>query len=219
MYSEDDLLPISALQHLMFCERQCALIHLEHLWVENRWTAEGQVLHERVHERGNESRGDVRIFRGVRLRSLEQGLTGIADVVEFHRASDGVGASLPGASGAWRPFPVEYKRGRPKPDICDEVQLCAQALCLEEMLAASIDVGAIFYGQPRRRHDVAVDQALRESCREASVRLRELLDRGETPPPVDDAKKCRRCSLSGLCLPRAAGRRGRVAEYLDEALY
>ena len=122
MFSEDELLPLSALQHLLFCERQCALIHIEQAWAENRLTVEGKNLHAKVHEADDESRGDLRIVRGLRLRSLRLGLVGQADVVEFHKQGD-----------AWLPFPVEYKRGKPKPEPCDEVQLCAQAICLEEM--------------------------------------------------------------------------------------
>jgi len=207
MYSEDELLPLSALQHLVFCERQCALIHLEGAWDDNRLTAEGRLLHERVHEAGDECRGDVRIARGLRLRSLRLGLTGQADVVEFHRQPD----------GTWRPFPIEYKRGRPKPDACDEVQLCAQAMCLEEMLGVEIPQGAIFYGQPRRRHDVALTAALRVQTENAAQRLHELLRSGETPAAVYE-KKCDRCSLLELCMPRVAGQRKSAARYLAGAL-
>jgi CRISPR-associated exonuclease Cas4 len=133
VFSEDELLPISALQHLAFCERQWALIHLEGAWAENQLTAEGRVMHDRAHEPGTESRGDIRISRGLRLRSLRLGLSGIADVVEFHRCGrpdDADGIRLLGVSGSWAPFPVEYKRGRPKSGPFDEIQLCAQALCL-----------------------------------------------------------------------------------------
>ena len=126
MYSEDDLLPLSGLQHLMFCERQWGLIHIEQIWEENRLTAEGRVLHERAHQAGSESRPKIRTSRGLRLHSLRLGLVGQADVVEFHPSIDGV--VLPELEGLWRPFPVEYKRGRPKKNACDEVQLCAQAL-------------------------------------------------------------------------------------------
>src|SRR5690348_6204744 len=140
MYSEEDLLPLSALQHLAFCERQWALIHLEGAWAENQLTAEGRVMHDRVHEPGIESRGDVKISRGLRLRSLRLGLCGIADVVEFHRRGRREDATvanervppdavrLPSVPGLWTPFPVEYKRGRPKSGPFDEIQLCAQAL-------------------------------------------------------------------------------------------
>ena len=129
MCTEDDLLPLSALQHLLFCERQCALIHIEQMWNENLFTAEWRIMHKRVDEANRESRGDVRIEFGMPLRSLRLGLIAKADVVEFHRKP----ASQNVKSPEWVPFPVEYKRGKPKKDNCDEVQLCAQALCLEEM--------------------------------------------------------------------------------------
>lgn len=142
-FLEDDLLPLSGLQHLAFCERQWALIHIEQSWAENRLTAQGRVLHNRAHDGPPESRPGLRIARGLRLRSLRLGLSGQADVVEFYPAPDGI--ALPGETGLWRPFPVEYKRGRPKAGRCDEVQLCAQALCLEEMFARPIPSGALFY--------------------------------------------------------------------------
>lgn len=208
MFSEDELLPLSALQHLLFCERQCALIHIEQAWAENRLTAEGRILHERVHEREDESRGDVRIARGLRLRSLKLGLTGMADVVEFHRQAD----------GRWTPFPVEYKRGKPKPDERDTIQLCAQALCLEKMLGAAIPDGALFYGVTRRRQDVAFTAELRALTAETAARLHRLLKNGVTPPAVYE-KKCDNCSLKKLCLPeRIAAGRAPVADYLREQL-
>ena len=163
MYSEDDLLPISGLQHLHFCERQWGLIHLEQQWEENRLTAEGRLLHDRVHEAGSETRPGVVIARGLHLHSFRLGLTGVADVVEFQQAEDAAEGAiqLPERRGWWRLFPVEYKRGEPKADACDEVQLCAQALCLEETLGAAIRGGALFYGQKRRRTDVPFDEELR----------------------------------------------------------
>ena len=215
-YSEDQLVPISALQHLLFCERQCALIHIENAWAENRLTVEGKHLHEKVHEAGAESRGDVRIARGVRLRSLRLGLTGVADVVEFHRRTEG-GVAMEGVQGRWTPFPVEYKRGRPKSEPWDEVQLCAQALCLEEMLAVSIEAGALFYGATRRRQDVAFDAALRRLTEETAARLRRLLDGGATPR-AEYAKKCENCSLQSLCMPETAGRGKSAKEYIRRAL-
>ena len=161
MYTEDELLPISGLQHLAFCERQVALIHIEGLWEENVYTAEGKILHENAHEEGSEAVGDLRIARGLRLRSLRLGLVGVADVVEFHRV-DNPGAKtsveLPGVQGRWQPFIVEYKRGLPKLDRTDEVQLCAQAMCLEEMLDVEITSSAFFYGKPRRRDVVNLDK-------------------------------------------------------------
>jgi len=214
---EDDLLPLSALQHLLFCERQAALIHLEQLWAENPLTVEGRHLHERVDTAPGESRGDVRVARALPLRSLRLGLTGRADLVELHRISDAgeTGAALPGLAGVWRLFPVEYKRGRPKPHHADEVQLCAQALCLEEMLGTAVPAGAIFYGQTRHRHDVRFDDALRRETEEAAGRLHRILASGVTPPPVREPK-CDQCSLIDLCLPDAPAHSAR--RFLDRML-
>ena len=213
-FAEDDLLPISALQHLIFCERQCALIHIEQIWTENRFTAEGRIMHERVHEAAAESRGDVRIVRGLRLRSLALGLIGVADVVEFQR--DDAGIALDGRSGRWRAFPVEYKRGKPKPDRCDEVQLCAQAMCLEEMLGCTIPAGALFYGTTRRRKDVVLDGHLREVTTGTARRLHELLDSGITPPAIHE-KKCQNCSLFSTCMPEVTNGSKSVRAYLQSA--
>ncbi len=215
-YPEDDLLPISALQHLLFCERQWGLIHLEGQWAENVLTAEGRILHEKAHESRAETRAGVRTVRGLRLRSLALGLTGVADVVEFHLADDGAveGVALPGVRGRWLVFPVEYKRGRPKPDHCDHVQLCAQALCLEEMLETGIPAGAVFYGQPRRRQEVPFTPDLRAETWQAAERLHELTRTGRTPE-ADYGRKCRACSLVHACLPRMSGAR-RASSYLTE---
>ncbi len=205
MYSEDTLLPLSALQHLLFCERQCALIHIEQVWAENRFTAEGRVLHDNVHELGDETRAGVRIARALSLRSFALGLSGVADVVEFHRV-DG--------ADAWQPFPVEYKRGKPKAESCDTVQLCAQAMCLEEMLGVEIPKGALFYGKTRRRLDVVFDAELRKSTTETAQRLHELIRESKTPSPKYDAR-CEQCSLLDLCMPKAMRRDKRVADYID----
>ena len=202
-YKEDDLIMISALQHIVFCERQCALIHIEQLWDENLMTAEGRIMHERVHEQGSESRGSVRVEYGVPLRSLKLGLVGKADVVEFHRLGKNV----------WQPFPVEYKRGKPKPDQCDLIQLCAQAICLEEMMSMSVPGGAVFYGRTRRRLDVSFDDVLRRETEETARRAHELIASGKTPPPVFE-KRCKSCSLIGECLPKAMEKRSSVKRYL-----
>ena len=236
MYAEDQLLPISALQHLLFCERQCALIHLEQTWTENRFTAEGRNMHGHVHEGGSESRRDLRTATGLRLHCLRLGLTGQADVVEFHRAdsassSVGTGVSpvfspprkacaLPGVSGLWRPFPVEYKRGKPKAHQADEVQLCAQAVCLEEMLGVEIPAGALFYGATRRRLDVAFTTELRALVETTATRLHVLLASGITPAAEYDKAKCEHCSLLELCQPQLSGRRSAgdyVRRMLEEA--
>jgi CRISPR-associated exonuclease Cas4 len=212
-YTEDDLIPLSALQHLLFCERQCALIHVEQMWNENLFTAEGKIMHERVDEANRESRGDVRIEFGMPLRSLRLGLIGKADVVEFHRKT----ASQDAKSPEWVPFPVEYKRGKPKKDSCDKVQLCAQALCLEEMLKVEIPRGALFYGKTRRRKDVNFDNALRQETESAANRLHKLIESGKTPNPVY-TPKCKSCSFFHVCLPKTIEKRHSVKQYLSGAI-
>jgi CRISPR-associated exonuclease Cas4 len=210
MYSEDDLLPLSALQHLLFCERQCALIHVERLWSENRYTAEGRIMHERVHTADRESRGQIRTEYGVPLRSLELGVLGQADVIEFHKIE-----GLQGRSQLWQPFPVEYKRGKAKKENWDRVQLCGQAICLEEMLGVVIPGGALFYGKTRRRQDVTFDQALRAETTDAARRLHVLVASGRTPDPVY-ATRCESCSFIGLCLPKTMGRQKSALAYLQK---
>lgn len=202
-YREEDLLPLSALQHLVFCERQCALIHVEGVWEDNALTASGGVAHERVDELSGESRGGLRTARGLALRSLRLGLSARADVVELRRAAEG--AAVPGLEGRWRPFPVEYKRGRPKAHRADEVQLCAQAICLEEMLDTEVPEGALFYGQPRRRTRVVFDGELRALVERSAARLHELVSAGITPPAVYE-KQCDSCSLFDLCQPKSIAR-------------
>lgn len=218
-FAEDDLLPLSGLQHLVFCERQWGLIHIEQQWEENRLTAEGRVLHERVHDAGSEGRPSAVIARGLHLQSLRLGLAGQADVVEFHQADGGAEGvvRLRNREGWWRPFPVEYKRGKPKADSCDDVQLCAQAMCLEEMSGAVIRAGALFYGTNRRRTEVRMDDALRGRTEELARRMHQLYSAGTTPPAVY-AKKCDRCSLYERCLPRTISKRSSVQRYLARVL-
>jgi len=215
-FSEDDLLPLSALQHLLFCERQCALIHIEQAWTENLFTAEGRIMHERVDSGARESRGDVRLAFSLALRSLRLGLSGKADVVEFHREPAATGSTRNGSS-IWRPFPVEHKRGRPKKADWDKVQLCAQAMCLEEMLGLDVPCGALFYGKTRRRQDVVFDPELRRHTEETARRLHALIDSGVTPPPVYTAA-CDSCSFLESCLPVALGGRKSVSKYLKEVI-
>ena len=202
----DNLLMISALQHYAFCPRQCALIHVEQIWQESGRTAEGRIMHERVHDEGSESRGNIRIERGVALRTLRLGLIGKADVVEFHRQAD----------GSWLPFPVEYKRGKPKVDDCDKIQLCAQAICLEEMLGVAIQAGALFYGQTRRRLDVPFDEDLRSLTEEMATGVHALLNGGRTPLAVY-SPKCKSCSLLEICRPRLRERRS-AKKWIERAL-
>ena len=186
MYSENQLLPISALQHLIFCERQCALIHVEQLWAENVLTVEGRQLHEKADKGKSETAGNVRIARALWLKSNRLGLIGQADIVEFH--NDGT------------VIPVEYKRGKPKKDHSDRVQICAQAMCLEEMKNVSIPVAYLFYGKQQRRTEVAIDQSLREITQSKIKRLRQMIDQRETPA-AKRMPKCDKCSLLELCLP------------------
>ena len=216
-YSEDDFLMISGLQHLAFCPRQCALIHMEQAWSENVLTALGEVMHERVHTAGAESRSDVRIVRGLRLKSARLGITGVADVVEFHKVNPSAseddgnrpltasqGVKLPRRSGLWVPYPVEYKRGKPKPDNCDAVQLCAQAICLEEAFNVQLTSGALFYGQSRQRVAVEFTPDLRRETELLAQQFHQLISSGVIPPPVPQ-KRCQNCSMVDVCLPSAGG--------------
>ena len=203
MYSEDDLLSISALAHLEFCPRRCALIHVEGEWTENAVTAEGRVLHARVHDGPNETVAGVRIARGLRLRCLELGLYGVADMVEFHptESSEAGGVVLPGREGFWRPYPVEYKRGKKKTEMSYFVQLCAQSLCLEEMLSAHILAGALYHGKSHQRQEVIFDESLRERTRKRVAELHEMIASSRIPPP-EYSRKCRFCSLAEKCIPK-----------------
>lgn len=204
VYDEDDLVMISALQHYLFCPRQCALIHIEQQWLENRLTAEGRILHERVHTSGRESRRTLRVEFDVPIRSLRLGVIGRADIVEFHRQEN----------GQWQALPVEYKRGRPKKDDTDRVQLCAQALCLEEMLDCSLPEGALYYGEKKRRTAVAFDAVLRQKTAQTAALLHVLLAEGKTPPP-QYSERCESCSFLPLCLPKVATRK-QVGRYLQK---
>lgn len=207
MYSQDELLPLSALQHMAVCPRQAGLIHVENIWSENLFTAQGRLLHDRVDQPRRESRGRVVILHGLQIRSLCLGLTGKADVVEFHKQ----------AKGPARPFPVEYKRGRPKKNDCDRIQLCAQAMCLEEMLNTQIPAGALFYGKTRRRQDVDFDKQLRTVTEETAAALHHMVRSGKTPAPVK-IKECDNCSLADWCLPEPLSRSRPASKYLDKVV-
>jgi CRISPR-associated exonuclease Cas4 len=203
MYVEDDFIQLSALQHYAFCPRQCALIHLDMAWEENLFTAEGRLLHAGADSGRVEIRGDVKTVTGLRLRSLLHGVSGTADVVEFHRRE-----------GRWLPFPVEYKRGRPKKIDSDRAQLCMQALCLEEMLSVGIPRGALFYGKTRRREEVEFSEELREKTAALALAVHALLQQPLLPPPAND-ERCAACSLLDICLPRMRADGGRASAYLD----
>ena len=198
--AEDALIPLSALQHHLFCPRQCALIHVEQIWAEDGATAEGRILHERVDAGGADSRPGLRVERGVALRSLQLGVSGKADAVEFHGRPP-------------RPVPVEYKRGKPKPHRADEVQLCAQAVCLEEMFGAPVPEGALFYGAVRRRAPVVFDAELRALTARVAAEARANIAAGRTPPPVL-TPGCKSCSLQHACQPGRLQRPPVVARWL-----
>jgi CRISPR-associated exonuclease Cas4 len=224
MPSEANLIPLSALQHFGFCRRQCALIHLEGTWSENRLTAEGRLLHDHVDQAHSESRRDVRTATAVRICSQRLGVIGVMDMIEFHRVESphdndhqAIATKLPGISGLWLPFPVEYKRGAPKAHRADEIQLCAQAYCLEEMLKLHIDHGALFYGKTRRRMDVAFDAELRRLTQETANGIHELFASGITPPPVY-GKWCESCSLIEECRPRLFTKRRSARKWLEREM-
>jgi CRISPR-associated exonuclease Cas4 len=194
IYSEDQLIPISGIAHFCYCERRYALIHLEQIWLENRFTVEGEILHERVHAEHHESRKYFRQEYSMAVRSLAWGLIGKCDLVELWLNKDG---SLKKVS------PVEFKRGRKKESLVDRVQLCAQALCLEEMLGVTIENGQFYYLQEHRRSDVMLDQALREITLDLLKKTRALQDSGKTPQAEYEKRKCANCSLVDSCMPRS----------------
>lgn len=205
-YSDDELLAVSGIQHFSFCERQWALIHVENQWAENLRTIEGKHLHERVDDPYfTEIRKDVKVIRAVPLISWKLGLYGVADAIEYQYLSNQ--PSLPVI------HIIEYKRGRPKHDERDEVQLCAQAMCLEEMQDIKLDYGFMFYGETRHRHKVEFGEKLRERVISLAGKMHDLLVKGITPLPIKD-KKCKNCSLADLCVPSLGKKKGKVAVYL-----
>lgn len=213
-YSEEDYLPLSGIQHFAFCRRQWALIHIENQWAENERTVDGTIMHEKAHSGDVESRGDAVIMRALRVFSATLGVSGECDVVEFNRNADGI--SLNGHDGLWQPYPVEYKRGKPKEHNADEMQLCAQAMCLEEMLCCTIPCGALFYGEPRRRTEVEFTPELRRAVEDSLNEMHDYYKRGYTPK-AKPRKGCSACSLKEICLPKMAQRKS-VAAYVEGAL-
>lgn len=214
-WPEEDWLQLSGLQHFAFCRRQWALIHIEDLWAENFRTADGRLMHEHVHDQEfRESRGDCLIVRGLAIHSEKLGISGQCDVVEFHK--DSAGIPLQNREGLWLPYPVEYKRGKPKEHSADELQLCAQAMCLEQMLCCSVPEGALYYGEPRRRTVVSFSCQLRQQVQNSLSEMHELYQRRHTPK-VKPSKACNACSLKELCLPKLMSRK-KVADYLTAAM-
>lgn len=199
-YNEEDFLLLSGIQHFVFCKRQWALIHIEQQWQENLRTIEGDILHEKTHDSSvKEKRGNLIVSRGMAIFSRTLGITGTCDVVELHKSSDGV--NIFGRDGTYKPVPVEYKRGKPKDDDSDVLQLCAQAMCLEEMLLCFIPEASLFYGETKRRLKIILDDELRERVKTVFKEMHELYDRRYTPK-VKISKSCKACSLTELCMPR-----------------
>jgi len=215
IYSEEEYLQLSGLQHFRFCRRQWALIHIEHQWAENYRTIDGAILHENAHDTSfRESRGNVLTTRGVSVYSAALGVSGQCDVLEYRRGSTGI--PLAGREGLWQPYPVEYKRGKPREDTGDTLQLCGQAMCLETMLCCDIPEGALYYGEIRRRVPVTFSPELREQVRSYLEEMHQLYRRGYTPR-VKPSKSCNACSLKELCLPKLMKSRS-VSAYLKAAM-
>lgn len=206
--AEDDLLPLSGIQHFAFCERQWGLIHIENQWIENILTVEGKLLHQKVDDPfSDDSRGEVKTIRSVPLVSRRLGLYGVADVLEIHKSSNG--------SDFVRYNIVEYKRGKPKNDEIDEVQLCAQAMCLEEMLKIKLDYGYMYYGETRHRFKVLFDEALRNRVKQLADKMHKTFEKGVTPLPLFE-KHCKRCSLADICIPEHLSVKGKSKSYLSK---
>ncbi len=203
MYTEDDFIMISALQHYIFCPRQCGLIHIDDVWQDNLFTVRGEILHEKVDTDTYETRGDVKTVRGLRIHSYKYGLAGRCDVVEFKQTV--IGKEV---------LPVEFKAGEPKDDISDKVQLCAQVLCLEEMLNVEISKAAFFYGKIRRRFMVDITNELREQTVEIINKVRGLVESRKVPV-FEYSSKCRNCSLINVCQPKAMNNK-KLKKYIQE---
>jgi len=217
-YNDDDLLALSGIQHFAFCQRQWALIHIEKQWNENLLTVEGNQLHERVDNPNFfEARGGILTTRSVPLSSYTLGFYGVADMVEFYAVEEN-GINLNGRKGKWCPVPVEYKRGKPKKDIIDEVQLCAQAICLEEMLCTNIEYGYLFYGETKHRTKVLFEDILRNRVVEYSKQMHSLFDKQYTPKSIKKLKNCKACSLVDICIPKLGVKETTVGNYIKRYL-
>ena len=219
LIDESRYFPLSAISHYSFCPRRCALVHSECAWSENYFTTSGRQLHEKVDAGGSESRKDRRFARSLRLISRELGVSGIADVVEFCR-DEKAGAKILGWQGRWMPYPIEYKLGTAKNEVPYERQLCAQAICLEELFHVRIAEGALYLGAEKHRRPVMLDSALREDTRSVCAAVRRLLESGESPP-AQPAPYCKSCSLVDDCLPNLSCRSarawlGRACESIDD---
>jgi CRISPR-associated exonuclease Cas4 len=214
MYSESELIPLSTIQHYMFCSRRCALVHTEKMWSENKQTVLGSVFHEKAHSGETENRHGLRIARDLRIRSFKMGLIGKTDVVEFHlqEPNSPNGVIFDGIKGTWRVFPIEYKIGKIRIEDEYEQQLCAQAMCIEEMLSTSIYSGALYYGSSHKRKDVVFDEQLRDATKKTACNVHILLQSGITPPSLKN-KRCYHCSMLDICMPDIAN--GFMNKYVE----
>lgn len=214
-YREEEFLQLSGVQHFKFCRRRWALIHVENQWEENYHTIDGELMHQHAHDGDfRESRGDVIITRAMPVFSHTLGVSGQCDVLEFYREANGI--SLAGQEGLWRPFPIEYKRGKPNPQAGEVLQLCGQAMCLEEMLTCEIPEGALYYGELRRRYPVEFTKEIRQEVKDCLEEMHQLYRRGRTPK-VKPKKGCSACSLREICLPKLMST-PTVAQYLADHL-
>ncbi len=214
-YDEEEYLMLSGLQHFAFCRRQWALIHIEQQWAENYWTTKGDLFHENAHnEQKKEKRGNTLIVRGMRIFSRTLGVSGQCDVVEFHKDKDGI--RLNDYDGLWTPIPIEYKVGEPKESDEDILQLCGQAMCLEEMLLTEIPYGYLFYGTTKRRTEVDFTPELRQKVKDYLEEMHQLFDRAYTPK-VKTSKKCKSCSLKDICVPKLQKNKD-VSAYISKAV-
>lgn len=215
MYLEEDYLMLSGLQHFAYCRRQWALIHIEQQWSENERTVDGHLFHTTAHNKEKvEKRGSLLITRGLHIKSSQLGMSGICDVVEFRKSANGI--SLSSYEGLWEPYPVEYKKGAPKENDADELQLCGQAICLEEMLLCRIPYGSLFYGENRRRKKVEFTEQLRQKVYDMAAEMHDLWKKGYTPK-VKPQKGCNDCSLKEICVPRLNKTKS-VEIYIDNSL-
>lgn len=215
VYEEDDYLLLSGIQHFCFCRRQWALIHIEQQWEENVRTVEGKQLHENAHDGiSSERRGDLVVTRCMAVFSMELGISGSCDVVEFQKMDEGI--SIFNRDGLFQPIPVEYKRGSPKESDADILQLCAQAICLEEMLVCEIQYGFLFYGEIRRRVKVVFDADLRKQVSEMFTEMHQYYERRYTPK-VKASACCKSCSLAEICIPKLCKNKSAIS-YMQEAL-
>lgn len=214
-YREEDFLLLSGIQHFVFCKRQWALIHIERQWQENIRTIEGNILHEKVHDSTiKEKRGALIISRGMSVFSRTLGITGTCDIVELHKSPDGI--SIFGRDGRYKPIPVEYKKGKPKDNDSDVLQLCAQAICLEEMLLCDIPEAFLFYGEIKRRLKIIFNNELRKKVKKICKEMHDLFNRRHTPK-VKLSKSCKACSLSKLCIPKLC-KNPSVSYYINKNL-